>query len=67
MARDRHRQANEADEVAARHRAVRDQLILQLRREDPRRWSYGAIAGAVGCSRELVAKIVRQAEQDTST
>ena len=30
----------------------RDRLILQLRAEDPQRWSYTALASALGCSRE---------------
>jgi len=60
-ARELHRKAAEADEVAARHRAERDRLILQLRAEDPERWTYTAIAAALGCSRELVALIARRA------
>ncbi len=59
-ARELHRQAAEADAVATRHRAERDRLVLQLRAEDPERWSYAALADALGCSRELVALIVRR-------
>lgn len=59
-ARELHRKAVEADELAARLRAERDQLILRLRAEDPKRWSYGALAAALGCSRELIALVVRR-------
>ncbi|MFC0647124.1 hypothetical protein [Cellulomonas phragmiteti] len=59
-ARELHRKAVEADEVAARYRAERDRLVLQLRAEDTARWSYSAIADALGCSRELVALITRR-------
>ncbi|CAA9393133.1 MAG: hypothetical protein AVDCRST_MAG32-2470 [uncultured Nocardioides sp.] len=59
-ARELHRKAAEADALAARSRAERDRLMLQLRAEDPRRWSYSALAQAIGCSRELVALVVRR-------
>jgi AraC-like DNA-binding protein len=45
--------------VADQHRRQRDRLILQLRAEDPRRWTYLALARAVGCSPELIAHVVR--------
>jgi len=35
-------------------------LILALRAEDPSRWSYGTLAQALGCSRELVALVLRR-------
>ena len=44
---------------AARHREQRDALVRQLRRDDPQRWSYSALARAVGCSPELIAHIVK--------
>lgn len=59
-ARELHRKAAQADEVAARYRRERDRLVLQLRAEDPARWSYSAIAEALGCSRELVALVTRR-------
>ncbi|MCW2544016.1 MAG: hypothetical protein JWM40_1568 [Frankiales bacterium] len=59
-ARELHLKAAEADDVAARARAERDRLINQLRDEDPKRWSYGTLAAALGCSRELIALIVRR-------
>ncbi|WP_273652895.1 helix-turn-helix domain-containing protein [Cellulomonas fimi] len=46
--------------MAARYRLERDRLVLQLRAEDPARWSYSAIAAALGCSRELVAVVARR-------
>lgn len=39
-ARELHRKALEADELAARQRAERDALIRRLRAEDPKKWSY---------------------------
>lgn len=62
-ARELHRKALEADELAARQRAERDALIRRLRAEDPKKWSYGALAAALGCSRELIALVVRRAER----
>jgi hypothetical protein len=63
-ARELHRKAAEADAVAARHRAERDRLIRQLRDDDPARWSYGALAKAIGCSRELVALVLKRKGRD---
>jgi hypothetical protein len=60
-ARELHRKAAEADELAARYRLERDRLVHRLRAEDPARWSYTAIATAIGCSRELVALVSRRA------
>ena len=59
-ARELHRKAVEADELAARQRVERDALIRRLREEDPKRWSYGALAAAIGCSRELIALVVKR-------
>ena len=59
-ARELHLKAAEADRLAAQSRAERDRLILQLRAEDPARWSYTALADALGCSRELIALVVRR-------
>ncbi len=63
-ARELHRKAIEADELAARQRAERDALIRRLRAEDPQRWSYGALAAALGCSRELIALVVKRPERE---
>ncbi len=59
QAREQHRRSLEASEQAAVHRVQRDRLIRQLRQEDPERWTYPALAAAVGCSPELVAAIVK--------
>lgn len=59
QAREHHRLAGRAEQDAARHREQRDRLIRRLRDEDPARWTYAAIAAAVGCSPELVAAVVK--------
>jgi len=59
QAREHHRESAGLSEQAARHRALRDQLVRQLRADDPREWTYPALARAVGCSPELVAHIIR--------
>lgn len=61
-ARELHEQAADAEALAAQRRAERDRLIRVLRAEDPVRWSYGAIAKALGCSRELVALVARRTD-----
>lgn len=60
QAREHHLCAAAADAQAALHRGERDRIVLQLRKEDPKKWTYQALANAVGCSRELIAVIVRQ-------
>lgn len=59
-ARELHEQAAEAERRASQLRAERDRLIRQLRDEDSKRWSYGALAKAIGCSRELVAQVSKR-------
>lgn len=59
QAREHHRAALSALDDAARHRALRDALVRQLRAEDPNRWTYSALAFVVGCSPELIAVIVK--------
>lgn len=59
-ARELHRRAAEADELAARYRRERDRLIHGLRADDPAHWSYTALAAAIGCSRELIALVTRR-------
>ena len=59
-ARELHEQVAEAERRAARLRAERDRLIRQLRDEDSERWSYGALAKVIGCSRELVAQVAKR-------
>lgn len=37
-------------------------MIRRLREQDPTRWSYSALANALGCSRELIALIVKRGD-----
>ncbi len=60
QAREHHEAAAASVDEAAQHRAQRDQLVRQLRAEDPATWTQGTLAKAVGCSAELIAVIVRQ-------
>jgi AraC-like DNA-binding protein len=59
QAREEHRLAGDAGQLAEQHRTQRNRLIRQLRAENPQRWTYPALAAAVGCSPELVAAIVK--------
>lgn len=58
QARSAHLDAEGADRTAAQARAKRDRLVRQLRADDPQRWSLGALAKAVGCSRSLIQRIL---------
>lgn len=59
QAREHHRESVKAGNLAARHRQQRDQLVRQLRSTNPGRWTYAALAKAVGCSPELIATIIK--------
>lgn len=59
QAREAHRRAADAERLAEQHRERRDTLIRMLREEDPERWTYPALARAVGCSPELIAAIIK--------
>lgn len=59
QARTAHRDSIEFTANADRRRAARDKRIREVRAADPKKWSYAAIAKAVGCSPELVAYIVK--------
>jgi Mitochondrial ribosomal protein subunit L20 len=59
QAREHHRRSRALAGEAARHREQRDRLIRQLRAGDPERWTYPALARAVGCSPELIAYVVK--------
>lgn len=59
QARDYHLKSQESTAEAARYREQRDRIVRQLRDSDPP-WSYGKIAAAVGCSRELIVLILKQ-------
>lgn len=58
-AREAHEASLAALSAAAQHRERRDRLILQLRRDDTS-WTYERLARTIGCSPELIAKIIRQ-------
>ena len=60
QAREHHRTVASHLDQAGWHRVLRDQLVCQLRREDPDEWSYRRLALAVGCSPELIAAIIRR-------
>lgn len=57
-AREHHRRARDASRAAAQHRAQRDQLVRQLWESERGAWTYAKLAKAVGCSPELIAKII---------
>ena len=59
QAREHHKLAADDKASATRHREQRDRLVRQLRTDDPSRWTYPALAAAVGCSPELIAHIIR--------
>lgn len=59
QARQHHLRGQEADQLAEQHRAARNALIRALRAEDPARWTYRALASAIGCTEELIAAIVK--------
>ena len=58
QAREHHARSLEKEAEAGREREQRDRLIRQIREDDPGYWSYGALARAIGCSRELIAYII---------
>jgi len=41
------------------HRQERNRLVRMLRAEDAERWTYAALAAAIGCKEELIAAIVQ--------
>lgn len=65
QAREHHRLGAEASHLAAIHRERRDVAVRQLRAEDPARWTYLALARAVGCSPELIAHIIKAPQSVT--
>ena len=58
QAREHHRLAGQCTSCANRHRQQRDELIKQLWATERRAWTYAKLAAAVGCSPELIAKII---------
>lgn len=67
QAREQHQCAENACRFAKAHRQQRDQLIRELRTNDPAQWSYRELAKAVGCSKSLIKKILEQEKDDAQT
>lgn len=63
-ARGAHASAHGHDEAARQRRDIRDRIVRELRAEDPKRWTLSALAAEVGCSKELIAHILRQDRDD---
>lgn len=59
QAREHHRAQAAAEALAKRHRDQRNRFVRQLRADDPDRWTYPALAKAIGCSPELIAAIIK--------
>lgn len=58
QAREHHRLAADASRIAEQHRTQRDQLVRVLWQTERDSWTYAKLAKAVGCSPELIAKII---------
>ena len=58
-----HEEAIAMDRRSRQLRDERDLLIRKLRVNDPQRWSYGTLAKVIGCSRELVAAVVKASKK----
>ena len=58
-----HRASISDSDRAAQRRAQRDELIVQLRTEDPSTWTYARLGNELGCSPELIALIMRKAAE----
>lgn len=43
-------------------RALRNQIVRELRAQDPEHWTMSTLAKGVGCSKELIAHILKFAE-----
>lgn len=59
LARLHHLASLASEQQADQERTLRNAIVRALRAEDPDRWTYGALARAVGCSPELIASIVK--------
>lgn len=57
QARELHRQAAHHERAAGRFRAARDELIRELHASG---MSYQGLATAIGCSKELIAVVVKR-------
>lgn len=58
QAREHHRLSGDASRVGAQHREQRDALVRQLWATEREKWTHRKLAKAVGCSPELIAKII---------
>lgn len=56
QARQHHRASSEGEALAKQHRDQRDELVRALYVTGE--WTYTSLATAVGCSPELIAKII---------
>jgi AraC-like DNA-binding protein len=59
LARDAHASAHGHDQAARDRRDTRDAVVRELRAEDPKTWTLSRLAAAVGCSKELIAYILK--------
>jgi hypothetical protein len=59
QARDYHAEARALDQRAHAYRRMRNTLVRTLRTGDPEKWTLSALAAEVGCSKELIAFILR--------
>lgn len=59
QAREHHRHSKDSERLAEQHRSARNALVRALRADDPAVWTYRALAGAVGCTEELIAAIIQ--------
>lgn len=56
QAREHHRKALDAKRTSARHLEQRDALVRALYADGG--WSYPSLAAAIGCTPEVIAKII---------
>ena len=66
QARRHHAQARALDQRAHRYRVLRNALVRALRASDPERWTMSRLAAEVGCSKELIAFILRPVPAGTT-
>lgn len=58
QAREHHRLSGDASRVAALHRDQRDAIVRNLWDTEREKWTYATLAVAVGCSPQLIQKII---------
>lgn len=59
-----HVSAAASDTNARQYRDERDRIVRELRAEDPKTWTMSRLAEAVGCSKELIAYILKTEDKD---